>query len=168
MSDSPRAHIVHVGIGSNVERELNIRSGVAALRQHFGEVAVSPVYESAAVGFDGDPFYNLVAHFSTDSSIDVLGAVLRQIEDQHQRDRTLPSFSPRTLDIDLLLYGDVVLQRGKLQLPRGEITRHAFVLRPLAELSGDLVHPLQGISYGAMWQQFDQRAQPLTAVSLEW
>ncbi len=159
---------VYVGIGSNVEREANIRSGVDALREQFGDVAVSTVYESAAVGFDGDPFYNLVAHFETGSTLEVLGAALRQIEDAHQRDRSLPSFGPRTLDIDLLLFDDVVLHQGKLQLPRDEIEKQAFVLRPLAELSGELVHPLNGETFSAMWQRFDQSSQPLTAVALDW
>ncbi len=159
---------VYVGVGSNVERETNIRSGIDALRQQFGEVAVSTVYESAAVGFDGDPFYNLVAHFETDSAIDLLGAILRQIEDAHQRDRSLPSFGPRTLDIDLLLFDDVVLHQGKLQLPRDEIEKQAFVLRPLAELSGELVHPVNGETLSVMWQRFDQLSQPLTAVEFDW
>jgi len=168
MASLSRRHLVHVGIGSNVEREHNIRSGIAALRAHFGDVALSTVYESAAVGFDGEPFYNLVAHFETDSKIDLLGVTLRQIEDAHQRDRALPSFGPRTLDIDLLLFDDVVLKQGKLQLPRDEIEKQAFVLRPLAELSGRLIHPAIGKSFSEMWQQFDQVSQSLTAVAFDW
>jgi len=161
-------HLVHVGVGSNVEREHNIRSGVNALRERFKNVVMSTAYESAAVGFDGDPFYNLVARFETALDIEALGVTLRQIEDSHHRDRTLPSFGPRTLDIDLLLFDDVVLQQGKLQLPRDEIEKNAFVLRPLAELSGELMHPLRGESLRVMWQQFDQTQQPLTAVEFEW
>lgn len=160
--------LVHVGIGSNVEREKNIRSGVSALCDRYSDVVISTVYESAAVGFDGDPFYNLVVRFSSGCTIDELTTQLRQIEDTHQRDRSLPSFGPRTLDIDLLLYDDMVLHQGKLQLPRGEITKQAFVLRPLAELSGELVHPLSGENFSVMWQQFDQASQPLTAIPFKW
>jgi len=168
MVPASRRHIVHVGVGSNVEREHNIRSGVKALRERFRNVSISSVYESAAVGFDGDPFYNLVVRLETELTIDALGVTLRQFEDAHQRDRSLSSFGPRTLDIDLLLYDDVVLQQGKLQLPRDEIDRHAFVLRPLAELSGDLVHPISGETFSALWQQFDQASQPLIAVAFDW
>lgn len=168
MAPAPSGHLVHVGIGSNVAREHNIRSGVNALRRHFNDVVVSTVYESEAVGFDGDPFYNLVVRFTSDSAIDELTVQLRQIEDRHHRDRSLPNFGPRTLDIDLLLYDNEVVSEGKLQLPRDEIEKYAFVLRPLAELSGELTHPVSGESFSAMWQQFDQRLQPLIAVSFEW
>jgi len=168
MSPVDFKHLVHVGVGSNVEREYNIRSGVHALRESFKNVVMSTVYESAAVGFDGDPFYNLVVRFETALGIDALGVTLRQIENTHHRDRTLSSFGPRTLDIDLLLYDDVVLHQGKLQLPRDEIEKNAFVLRPLAELSGEIVHPLRDESLSAMWQQFDQAWQPLIAVEFEW
>lgn len=159
---------IHVGIGSNVARRSNIRSGVCALREHFGDVAVSMVYESAAIGFEGDPFYNLVARFESDRDINALVTTLRQIEDRHHRDRTLPSFGPRTLDIDLLLYGNVVSHEGKLQLPRDEIDRYAFVLRPLAELSGEWRHPVSGQAFSEMWQHFDQPSQPLTVIAFEW
>jgi len=161
-------HLVHVGVGSNVERAHNIRSGVNALHERFKKVAMSTVYESAAVGFDGDPFYNLVVRFETELSIDALGVTLRQIEDAHHRDRTLSSFGPRTLDIDLLLYDDEVLHQGKLQLPRDEIEKNAFVLRPLAELSGELIHPVRDESLSVMWQQFDHGLQPLVAVEFDW
>ncbi|MBL1259702.1 MAG: 2-amino-4-hydroxy-6-hydroxymethyldihydropteridine diphosphokinase [Thiotrichaceae bacterium] len=168
MSPVSFKHLVHVGVGSNVEREHNIRCGVNALRERFKNVVMSTVYESAAVGFNGDPFYNLVVRFETELGIEALGVTLRQIEDVHHRDRTLSSFGPRTLDIDLLLYDDVVLQQGRLQLPRDEIEKNAFVLRPLAELSGDLVHPLRDKSLSIMWLQFDQTQQPLTTVEFEW
>jgi len=161
-------HLIHVGVGSNVKREHNIRSGVNALHERFRKVEMSTVYESAAVGFDGAPFYNLVVRFETELSIDALAVTLRQIEDAHYRDRTLSSFGPRTLDIDLLLYDDEVLHQGKLQLPRDEIEKNAFVLRPLAELSGELIHPVSGESLAAMWQQFDHTLQPLTAVEFDW
>ncbi|MCF6322833.1 MAG: 2-amino-4-hydroxy-6-hydroxymethyldihydropteridine diphosphokinase [Gammaproteobacteria bacterium] len=168
MSSVSFKHLIHVGVGSNVEREHNIRCGVNALCERFKNVVMSTVYESAAVGFDGDPFYNLVVRFETALDIETLAVMLRQIEDAHHRDRTLSSFGPRTLDIDLLLYDDVVLQQGKLQLPRDEIEKNAFVLRPLAELSGEIVHPLRNESLSAMWQQFDQARQPLTAIEFEW
>lgn len=158
---------IYVSIGSNIDRESNIRGGVAALRERFGELRLSTVYESEAVGFAGDPFYNLVASFETDARPDEVVAALRAIEDRFGRVRTGPRFSSRTLDIDLLLYGDAVFEQPVV-IPRQEITRNAFVLRPLAELAPDRVHPQTGKTYARMWQEFDQAAQPLWPVAFAW
>jgi 2-amino-4-hydroxy-6-hydroxymethyldihydropteridine diphosphokinase len=158
---------VFVGIGSNIEREKNIRAGVADLRRHFGELSLSTVYESEAVGFDGNNFYNLVAAFNSEESVEVINQTLHEIEDAHGRTREGPRFSSRTLDIDLLLYGDLVLQQGKLDLPRDEITKNAFVLCPMAELAPTLRHPLLNKSYAELWATFDQQKQPLWPVEVD-
>jgi 2-amino-4-hydroxy-6-hydroxymethyldihydropteridine diphosphokinase len=153
---------VFVSIGSNIEREDNIRSGVRALYQTFGPLQLSSVYDSEAVGFDGDAFYNLVAGFDTDRDIQQVVACLHDIEDRHQRRRDGPRFSSRTLDIDLLLYDDLVLDGPDLSLPRAEIMHSAFVLAPLAEIAGTRRHPLSGVPYAELWQQFDRDSQPMT------
>jgi 2-amino-4-hydroxy-6-hydroxymethyldihydropteridine diphosphokinase len=127
---------------------------------------LSTVYESAAVGFDGAPFYNLVAGFDTELSITQIVTRLRAIEQEHGRTRDGPKFSPRTLDIDLLTYGDRAVTEGGIELPRDEITYYSFVLGPLAELAGDEVHPLTGKSYRRLWQEFDHDSQPLWPVEL--
>ncbi len=158
---------VFVGIGSNIERERHIRDGVADLRRHFGELTLSTVYESEAVGFDGNNFYNLVAAFDSDESVEAINDALHEIEDANGRTREGPRFSSRTLDIDLLLYGDTVLQQGKLELPRDEITKNAFVLRPMAELAPELRHPLLNKSYAELWAAFDKQKQPLWPVAVE-
>lgn len=158
---------VFVGIGSNIDREQNIRGGVTDLHRRFGELSLSTVYESAAVGFDGSNFYNLVAAFDSEEKVAAITAALHEIEDNHGRTREGPRFSSRTLDIDLLLYGDLVLQQGKLELPRDEITKNAFVLRPLAELAPRLQHPLLNKSYAELWDAFDQQKQPLRSVAFD-
>jgi len=159
---------VYVSIGSNIDREANIRGGVADLRAHFGELELSQVYESASVGFDGDNFYNLVAAFDTDRDVLAVAKILHAIEDEHGRTREGPRFSSRTLDIDMLLYDDVVLKEGKLELPRDEITKNAFVLWPLAEIAPVREHPVLKQSYAALWEAFDKEKQPLWPIPFSW
>ena len=146
---------VFLSVGSNVERERNIPLGLRALAQRFGPLAVSTVYECPAVGFDGDDFYNLVVAFDSDEPVAEVYAAIHGIEDRFGRDRSAVKFSPRTLDIDLLLYGDRILRDGRLVLPRPEIERVAFVLAPLAELASNRLHPLRGEPYTALWARFD-------------
>jgi len=159
---------VYVSIGSNIEREANIRGGVDDLRAHFGELVLSQVYESAAVGFDGDNFYNLVAAFDTEMDVLEVAHILHAIEDEHGRTREGPRFSSRTLDIDMLLYDDLIIKEGKLELPRDEITKNAFVLWPLAEIAPELEHPLLKRNYAALWEAFDKEKQPLWPIPFSW
>jgi 2-amino-4-hydroxy-6-hydroxymethyldihydropteridine diphosphokinase len=161
---------VHVSIGSNIDRAANIRAGVAALRERYGELTLSSVYDSRAVGFEGDDFYNLVAAFDTDEDVETVALGLREIERRQGRVRAPRSgnFVSRTLDIDLLLYDDLVIERKGFSLPRDEILKYAFVLAPLAEIAGNLPHPVLGRSFGEMWEDFDREKQPLTVVDFDW
>jgi 2-amino-4-hydroxy-6-hydroxymethyldihydropteridine diphosphokinase len=154
----------YVSVGSNIDKESNIRSAVAALRAKFGQLVISSVYESAAIGFAGRSFHNLVIGFDTDYVPVEVVQILRRIEHQHGRTRHEKRFASRTLDLDLLLYGDLILDEGGLQLPRDEITRYAFVLRPLAEVAGDLLHPQLGVPIQDLWNTLrfnGQRLQPV-------
>lgn len=148
---------VFVSIGSNQEREVNIRAAVCALRERFGELLISPVYETEAVGFKGDHFYNLVAAFSSEASPAEIRHTLREIEDRHGRERDKPRFSDRTLDLDLLLHGDRVSEDE--QLPRGEILEQAYVLCPLADLAGERRHPVDGRTFTELWAGFSKGIQ---------
>ena len=159
------AHIF-ISIGSNINRRFHIQAAVSELKQHFGAVELSSVYESEAVGFDGNAFYNLVAAAKTDLSIAQCVSVFKQIEDSYGRDRSSARFSGRTLDLDLLTYDDVVCQQP-VELPRAEITENAFVLWPLAELAPDVILPGSGQSYASLWQQYD-KPQKLWPVPFEW
>jgi 2-amino-4-hydroxy-6-hydroxymethyldihydropteridine diphosphokinase len=157
---------IWLSLGSNLAREPSLRGAVRMLREAFGPLVLSGVYESAAVGFAGEPFLNLVAGADTDWPVEAVRQRLREIEDAHGRVRGGDKFCPRTLDIDLLVYGDLV--RPDLDLPRGEIQRHAFVLGPLAEVAPDERHPVLGRRYAELWAAFDRGAQPMRRVELEW
>jgi 2-amino-4-hydroxy-6-hydroxymethyldihydropteridine diphosphokinase len=154
---------VYVSIGSNIERERNIDSALQALAATYGELQQSSVYESAAVGFDSAPFYNLVVGFQTGDSPRAVQEMLHRIEDGQGRLRA-GELAARTLDLDLLLYDDLVIQAGRLVLPRSDIERYAFVLGPLAEIAGDQRHPVSGIRYADMWSAFDTAGQELQRV----
>lgn len=145
---------VYVSIGSNIDRETNVASCLVALRGAFGAIDCSPVYECPAVGFSGDDFYNLVVGFDTELAVREVATRLREIEFAHGRRRDLPKFSARTLDLDLLLYDALVQHGDGIDVPRDEITRYAFVLRPLADLAGERCHPELGLSFAELWARF--------------
>lgn len=146
----------YISVGSNIDKELNILSSLRALSQFFGDLIISSTYESEPVGFSGDTFYNLIVGFDSELDVKTITKQLRQIELDHGRTRDCKKFSARTLDLDLILYGDLIISDGRLQIPRDEIERYAFVLEPLAEIAGDLKHPVSKISYRELWEKFDK------------
>ena len=152
---------VYVSVGSNIDREHHVASALRALGEHYGELECSRTYETTAVGFEGDAFYNLVVAFDTNATPQDVAATLHAIEDANGRDRSQGKFSSRSLDLDLLLYDDLVLDEDGLQLPRKEILEYAFVLRPLAEIAGEMKHPQTGFRFGMIWDAFDPTAQPM-------
>ena len=155
-----------LSLGSNVEPARNLRAAVRGLRVLFGPLVLSPVYRSEAVGFEGEPFLNMVVGIETDLTAAEVSAMLRRLEADQGRVGSADKFAPRTLDIDLLTLGDQVVDDGRLQLPRDEILEYAFVLRPLADVAGDELHPLRGASYRDLWAAFDQAHQPTRRVEL--
>jgi 2-amino-4-hydroxy-6-hydroxymethyldihydropteridine diphosphokinase len=141
-----------LGLGSNVNAKANIQAGIDELNQKFSNVSLSPVYSSTSVGFDGDDFINLVARVETDLSPMELRDYLRDLEDRHGRKRDVPKFSDRSLDIDILLYDDLVLLSPVLEIPRAEIMKFSHVLKPLADLDPDLIHPAELRSMLEIWE----------------
>ena len=158
---------IYISLGSNIEREHHIRAGLDTLHAEFGELQVSRVFESEAVGFNGRPFYNLVVGADTDLPLATLCQRLRAMEFAHGREPDAKKFAPRTLDLDLLLYGDLVCDEP-LVLPRGEILTNAFVLWPLAELAPGLHHPTDGRTLGELWQGYDKASQRLDPIPFHW
>ena len=155
---------VYVSVGSNIERNKYIKAGIDALRLQYGKIICSPIYESIAVGFQGDNFYNLVIAFQTNDTHQVVDKTLSKIEDMNGRLRNSAKFSARTLDLDLLLYDNMILEGHSLTLPRPEIYENAFVLQPLADIAPDLLDPTSKQSFSTLWAQFDKSKQRLWEV----
>jgi 2-amino-4-hydroxy-6-hydroxymethyldihydropteridine diphosphokinase len=144
---------VYLGIGSNVDPIANLRLGACELQRRFGGIRASPVYRSTPLGFEGDDFLNAVVALDTDLSPNEVLQVIERIHARAGRQRDAHKLVSRTLDIDLLLYDDLVLDKPGLKLPRSDVLRYSFVLRPLAELAPDALHPVTGRSFREHWRR---------------
>jgi 2-amino-4-hydroxy-6-hydroxymethyldihydropteridine diphosphokinase len=149
---------IYISVGSNTNREHYIRMAVLELSAAFGELTLSSVYESEAVGFRGDAFYNMVIGATTNRSVAECVAVFKAIEDKYGRVRGGEKFCGRTLDLDLLTYDQFVCTEP-VELPRAEIVENAFVLWPLAEIAPEVRHPVLQQSYQQLWQQYAKAQQ---------
>ncbi len=158
---------VYISIGSNIERFRHVTAALDALADWFGELVISPVYESESVGFDGSDFLNLVVGIDTDVSVGDLTRRFKQLEAENGRKAGAPKFSPRTLDLDILTCGKAAGAVDGVELPRGEILKNAFVLRPLADIAPDELHPVCGQSYRQLWREYDT-GQKLWPVDFSW
>ena len=158
---------VYVGLGSNQDRDNRIRRAVAALRQRYGELEVSPVYDSAAVGFEGNDFLNLVVGFDTSQSLPAVIASFREIEDSLGRVRQRKKFVGRLIDLDILLYDDVITEGYGIRIPRPEILENAYVLKPLQDIAPQRLHPETGESFAAHWQRMATTAPRLAVYPLD-
>lgn len=150
-----------------MDRETNIRSCLDSLNASFDCLEISSVYESEAVGFDGDNFYNLIAVIRTELSISALSSVLKNIEDLHGRDRSGPKFGARTLDIDIVCYGNLVGVHEGIELPRPELYYNAFVMLPMRELASTERDPKTEQTYQQLWDELNSD-QKLWKVNFDW
>lgn len=157
---------VYVAVGSNIEPQLNLRSALSALKRRVGDIRVSKAYRNKAVGFDGPEFINLAIGFETELTLTEVLSVLQAVEGLCGRARKAPKLEPRTLDLDLLLYGDMVCATHAITLPRPDLIKRSYMLGPLAELAPDLVHPTLKQSMADLWKGFDQAAHPMQVVDI--
>lgn len=154
----------YLSLGSNVLPERNLASALHALRERFGALRVSPIYRTTAIGFDGPDFLNAAAVLDSDLGVHALNDWLHALEDAHGRDRSGPRFGDRPLDIDIVFYDELVMQGpGNLRLPRPEL-KHAFVLKPLADIAPEYVDPVSGCTLAELWAQSAEREVPMQVV----
>lgn len=159
-------HKAYLSLGSNRDGVANLRSGLAALRARFGDVVHSPVYRTAAVGFEGDDFLNSAAIIETGLEPQALNEWLHALEDAHGRDRSGPRYGDRTLDIDIVLFDDLMCEgAGNLRIPRPEL-KHAFVLKPLADIAPDVRVPGDGRTLAGLWAAHPDHGRGFETVEL--
>jgi 2-amino-4-hydroxy-6-hydroxymethyldihydropteridine diphosphokinase len=164
-------HQVYLSLGSNINREENIRRALRRLSEIYGQVSSSSVYESEPVGFNGDCFYNLVVKIDTPETLPCLSDNLKRIEDELGRSRQGKRFSSRTMDIDILLYNALSGRHSGIELPRPEVYYNAFVLQPLAELAPTLMDPRSGMAFADIWTEKSVQIlknQRLWQVEFDW
>ena len=159
---------VYLGLGSNESPNVNLRLAICELKKRYGELSISAIYRSAAVGFDGADFLNLVVRLQSEDSPLAICDEIELIHKLAGRVRESDKWESRPLDIDLLLYNDLVQDDRPVRVPRDDILQYSFVLRPLAELAPDQVHPVTGKTMLEHWQEFDASSHPLEETSVDW
>jgi 2-amino-4-hydroxy-6-hydroxymethyldihydropteridine diphosphokinase len=157
---------VFVAAGSNVEPEKNLARACAEIRHTWPDAAFSRAYRNVAVGFEGPDFINLVVGFSAAQPLHSVIEKLRGIETNCGRPRYAPKWASRTMDLDVLLYGDRVEKTEDYTLPRPDLLKRPYMLGPLAEIAPEFVHPVEHKTIGVLWTAFDQDSHTMTPVEL--
>lgn len=156
-----------LSLGSNIDAQANLAMAVKAIRGDLAQALFSKIYRSQAVGFAGDDFLNMVVSLQTDCSVaqllqwtDSLEQLAGRIRQQRGR------FDSRTLDVDILIYGDLVGSHFGTTWPDDDIIRYAHVLLPLAELHPEQRHPVLKKTYAQLWKEFDSRGVQIQVTKL--
>lgn len=155
---------VYVAIGSNIQPERYVAQALAALEAHYAPLRVSPAYRNRAVGFEGEDFINLVVGFATADALARVRARLQEIEAACGRPSDAARWAPRTVDLDILLYGESVCTEPGMVVPRPDLARRAYMLKPMVDLAPDVLHPTLHRTMRELWAQFDQQAHELVPV----
>jgi 2-amino-4-hydroxy-6-hydroxymethyldihydropteridine diphosphokinase len=157
---------VFVAAGSNIEPGKYLCRALQALDETCGPLTVSPAYRNPAVGFEGSDFVNLVVRFETPLPVAQVRERLQQIEALCDRPAAAPKWAPRSMDLDILLYDAMVSSEPGLVLPRPDLVRRAYMLKPMADIAPEVRHPVLGKTMRELWLAFDQQAHPMTQATL--
>ncbi|HEX2585284.1 MAG TPA: 2-amino-4-hydroxy-6-hydroxymethyldihydropteridine diphosphokinase [Steroidobacteraceae bacterium] len=157
---------VYVAVGSNIEPQMNIQTALSALKRRIGTFTASRAYRNASQGFEGPEFINMVIGFETELTLTEVLSILQAVEGLCGRPRKAPKFAPRTLDLDLLLYGDMTCSTPAVTLPRPDLIKRSYMLGPLAEIAPNRVHPTLKQTIGDLWKEFGQATHQLEPVVL--
>ena len=156
-------------LGSNIDPEKHIEFAVSSFRQHFGEIVLSKLYRSPAVGFSGEDFLNLAIAVNTDKPLEDLLVFADSLEQQAGRIRVRRGrFDSRTLDVDLLMYGELEGVHCGRQLPADDMLDAAHVLKPMVDIAPTVRHPGSGRSFRSIWNEFDQESSALIQLDSSW
>jgi len=158
---------VFVAAGSNIQPRARLRQVIALMREAWPDLRVSRAYLNKTVGFEGDDFINLVTGFHSDEPLSAVLEKLHAIETACGRPRQAPKWASRSMDLDVLLYGDAVGEFPGAVVPRPDLAKRPYMLRPLAEIAADAVHPTTGMTLGDMWARFDSAGHQMVPVELE-
>jgi 2-amino-4-hydroxy-6-hydroxymethyldihydropteridine diphosphokinase len=157
-----------VAAGSNIEPVANLRRALDVLARHYPGLRCSRAYRNAAVGFEGEDFVNLVVGFDTGGDVESVLEHLHEAEAECGRERMAPKWAPRSMDLDILLFGDRICDQPGLVLPRPDLVRRAYMLGPAAELAPGTVHPTLGRTLAELWRDFARDGHPLQVVDIGW
>lgn len=157
---------VYVAAGSNLEPEQNLARACEEIVHTWPDAIFSRAYTNKAVGFDGPDFINLVVGFHTAHPLDFVIARLRSIETHCGRPRYAPKWASRTMDLDVLLFGDRVEKTAEYTLPRPDLLKRPYMLGPMAEIAPDVRHPTAHKTVGELWAEFDRDGHEMVPVSI--
>jgi 2-amino-4-hydroxy-6-hydroxymethyldihydropteridine diphosphokinase len=158
---------VFVAAGSNVDPEKNLARACGEIKHSWPDARFSRAYRNAAVGFEGPDFINLVMGFTTAQPLASVIARLHQIETQCGRPRYAPKWASRTMDLDVLMFNDLVEKTAEYTIPRPDLLKRPYMLGPMAEIAAEVVHPTAGKTIGELWREFDRDGHTMTAVEID-
>jgi len=158
---------VYVAAGSNVEPEKYLARALRELAAAYGPLSLSPAYRNQAVGFTGDDFINLVVGFRTEDEVADVRQQLQKIEADCDRPVDAPKWAPRTMDLDILLFGDLVSDEPGLKIPRPDLIKRPYMLKPIADIAPNVRHPISGKTMRELWESFDASGHSMVEVFLD-